>query len=395
MLDDPGGVNDFRATGVRNRPSWTCTRRDRMRFELATQTDDAELRRLLRETPIEGRIRVRFEREPNSFHAAAIGCDACRVIVARDDRTGRITGMGSCSVMDAFVNGVPTRVGYLGQLRVHPAHRGNPRMVLAGYARLRELHERGLASRYVTTIIEDNLPARRLLESGVRGLPDYRRLDRLVTLIIPVRPGRRSGTTRRAPGVTVERGAAAALDEVIACLQRNGRRHQFTPCWTAEHLRSDERTRGLGLEDVYVARRGGEVVGCIALWDQRGFKQSVVDGYAGWLGVLRPLLNRTGQRLPRPGGALQGAFVSHVGIDDDDPGVLLDLMDAAHDDAGAAGLDHLVIGFSGRHPMLDAVRRAHGHREYPSILYAVEWDRDPGAGPDLDGRVPHLEMAIL
>lgn len=394
MLDHFQPVNDFRAPASWGRHSWIRTQRDNMRFEIAREADDAELRRLLRETPMEGAIRVRFEREPNSFHAAAIGGDDCRVIVARD-ACGRVAGMGSCSVLEAHVNGRPTRLGYLGQLRVHPAHRGNPRMIPAGYAFLRKLHENGLASCYVTTIIEDNRPARRLLESGVRGLPAYRRLDRLVTLVIPVRPGRRRGASRRASGTSIERGGAEALGDVIACLQRNGRRYQFTPCWTSAHLLSDERTRGLGLDDLYVARRDGDVVGCIARWDQRAFKQSVVAGYSGWLGALRPLLSRTVLRLPKPGDALQGAFVSHVAIDGDDPGVLLDLLAAAHDDAGAGGLDHLVVGFSGRNPMLAAVRRAYRHHEYPSILYAVEWGSGPGDVLELDGRVPHLEMAIL
>jgi len=47
-------------------------------------------------------------------------------VVAREP-TGRPVGLFSRSERTAFVNGVPARVGYLGQLRLDAAYRGSCR----------------------------------------------------------------------------------------------------------------------------------------------------------------------------------------------------------------------------------------------------------------------------
>ena len=97
--------------------------------------------------------------------------------------------------------------------------------------KLRELHQDGATPFYVTTIIEDNLPARRFLEAGIKGLPTYRPLGSLVTLILPVTRKRRV-----APGFTVNRCKSKDLDKIVDCLQRHGTRYQFAPHWKREDL---------------------------------------------------------------------------------------------------------------------------------------------------------------
>ena len=67
---------------------------------------------------MDGRIRIALEREPDSFLAATIEGEIHQVIAVRDRASGRLLGMGSRSVSDAWVNGRRTRLGYLSQLRV-------------------------------------------------------------------------------------------------------------------------------------------------------------------------------------------------------------------------------------------------------------------------------------
>ena len=346
---------------------------------------------------MEGRIRITLEREPDSFLAAAIEGDIHQVIVARDEASGRLMGMGSRSELDAYLNGRRARLGYLSQLRTDRRLRGRPRSLKAGYAKLRELHNDGAAPFYVTTIIKDNLPARRILEAGIEGLPVYRPLESFVTLVLPVARRCRNPPP---PDITVDRGGAADLGEIADCLQRCSQRYQFAPCWSRETLTSSERTRDLRLEDFYLARRDRRVVGCLARWDQRGFKQSVVQGYARSLGLLSPVINLArpwlaAPRLPRPGEQLRSAFVSHVAVDDDDPDLLVALLAAAYNDAVGGPLDCLLLGFARRNPLLRAVEASFQHRQYVSILYVVHWEDGAAAVDALDGRIPHLEAAIL
>src|ERR1700752_1270332 len=91
-------------------------------FDLATEEDDASLRRLLRENPMQGAISLSFEREPNYFNASSIEGAFHQTLVAREMDTGEIIGVGNRSVRDMFVNGKVQAVGYMSQLRIHPKY---------------------------------------------------------------------------------------------------------------------------------------------------------------------------------------------------------------------------------------------------------------------------------
>ena len=90
----------------------SSSRRSDLLLDLATPADDAELRRLLRDNPMDGAIRVSLEREPNVGLAAAVEGEPHDTVVARDPATGRIVGMGSrVGPGTAFVDGAPCRLG--------------------------------------------------------------------------------------------------------------------------------------------------------------------------------------------------------------------------------------------------------------------------------------------
>ena len=139
------------------------------RVELATAADEPELRRLLRDNPMQGAIRVCLEREPDAFLAASIEGHPHASVVARHPEDGHVVGLGSRAVVDAFVNGEPRRVGYLSQLRVERAFRGRRHLLARGYARLHALRAPDEERFDFTAIIADNAPALRLLSAGVPG----------------------------------------------------------------------------------------------------------------------------------------------------------------------------------------------------------------------------------
>src|SRR5437763_13525040 len=96
-------------------PGWSAgsRRMTQYRFDLAAAADDGDLRRVLAETPMPGRIAVSFRREPSYFAAAVVDGRFRQVIAARDRDDARIVGFGARSVGERYVNGRPTPVGYL------------------------------------------------------------------------------------------------------------------------------------------------------------------------------------------------------------------------------------------------------------------------------------------
>lgn len=362
---------------------------------LATRADEPELRRLLRENPMTGAVRVSLEREPDAFVAAAVEGRPHDTVVARDPVSGGLVGMGHRAVMDVYINGAQARVGYLSQLRVDAAYRGRRRLLAGGYDVLAARRAPDEEPFDLTSIMADNEPAMRLLGAGVPGLPSYRSLTRFVTVVIPTWPGTRWRS--RGPA---EAGSVEHVEAVAECLQRNGRRTQLARHWTAADLTSSERCPGLRPEDFRLAFVDGRLVGTAALWDQSSFKQVVVRGYAPALARWRRFINGGAwlvgaPRLPDPGTALPHAYLSHVAVDDDDTVVFERLLYAILSEAHRRRHAYVVAGFAEHHPFLSVIRRrAHG-REYASVLHVVHRDDAASAAARLDGRPVHTEVALL
>jgi hypothetical protein len=301
-------------------------------IDFATTADDAGLRRLLRETPMPGAIQVSLEREPSYFAAAQAEGGRHYTVCARDAATGEIIAMGSRSVRELYVNGIPQLVGYLSQLRVAPSCRHLSRsLVRRGFALLRETHALDEAPFDITTIVAGNDTARRLLEAGLPELPRYTPVERIWTMLLPVR-----GSAQ--PPVAPLRIA----DEPAPCPR------QFSP----------------------VESCPGPV------WDQRAIKQIVVRGYSPWLRRCRWLL-----RLPPVGSVLPVAYLTRFPFTADD-----------FTTARPQGCRWLAFGLSARHPLAEVVRKRYRPAVYESTLYIVH---DLGTTVALDGRISQVEVALL
>ena len=366
-------------------------------FEAATKDTEAQLRRLLRENPVGGNIRVSLEREPNAFHAAGISGDEYQMMLAFDGDPRHVIGSGGRFELVTYVNGRAQRVGYFGELRAEGGLRARRKLLLGSYQTMHRFHEAGNVPFYMTTIIEDNHAARRLLEAGLGDMPTYRPLEKMVTFTIPTRSGarRRQGLRR------VESGSERTLSGIAEKLQEHGSQYQFYPRWSGATLRSAIRCRGLTPGDYLLCKdQNSETLGSLALWDQRAFKQTVVHGYSRRLGRARPLLNLFAPllgrpQLPPPGAGLESAFLSHVAVAEDDGETLEALIACSCRHAIERGIDYVMISFAERHPLAAVVRKRFPCHNYVSVLYVVYWDDGADAASSLDNRIPHPEVAIL
>jgi hypothetical protein len=341
---------------------------------------------------MEGMIRVAFTRDPDVRQAAAVEGERGATLVFHDGE-GRFLGFCSRSVRRRYLDGEPVRVGYLGQLRAVEGTVGLRRL-RQGYERLRALRQPDEAPFDLTAILADNLPARRLLERGLPGLPPYRPLTRLETLIVPT-------ARRRYRGALAEPAAPEELPEILAFLEAQLRRRPFAPVWAAEDFTPGGRARGLAGSDFFLLREAGEIVAVGALWDQRAFKQTVIQGYGPWLRALRPMVNAglwaVGQpRLPPPGSVLPLAYLAcFAAAGEDEEGLerASGVVEAARRGARRRGLGQVAFTLPQEHPWTVPLRRRFAARPYRSVLYGVLWE---GEAPSLPPQSwPYLEAALL
>ncbi len=364
-------------------------------FEVAfaQPRDDEAIRALLRRHAMGGAIELTLEREPDTRLAAAVEGDPHHTVIVREQATGNIVGVGARSVRDVWFNGRPARLGYLGMLRREPQLLGH-RHVLQQSLELLESTRGDDELRFdLTSIVTDNHAARRLLERGLRGLPTYTPWVQWVTLMIP--------TTRRAAPIDPDITAARRddLPHLTEHLNRHYRARQFAPRITSEELLSPGRSRGLALDDFLLLRCHGEILGCMACWDQRSFKQVVVRRYSPGLTIARPLVNGwlrlSGQPcLPAPGQALRMGYLSHVATDED-PSILARLVQSARAMAAARGLDYLALGLCTTDPALLLLCQRFKPRTYHSNLYLVSSNERAVHIELPDGRQPWIEIATL
>jgi hypothetical protein len=361
----------------------------RLRFAVAVEADDAEIRRLFRENPMAGRISLSFEHEPNWFSDGSLPEQTKQTIVARE--AGRVVCAGFCSIRRRFVNGAPRRVGYLGGLRLCFRQAGRFDILRRGYEFFRTLQSDNPADFYFTSIATDNHVARRFLERGLPGMPTYEFIGEFVTVLLPAQ--------NRPPGPNSETVPVPAKNELITVFNEHGCRQQFTPRWSNAELTALN-PLGLRESDFRFIHRRGQVVACAALWDQRAFKQTVVRGYAPGLALARPALNLAsrivgGTRLPAVGQTLANAFVSHLNVAPDEPDALIALTAELRSLAAQRQIEILTLGFAANDSRLATIRQSFRVREYHSRLYVVRWPEIGGAAGDLDGRILAPETASL
>lgn len=360
----------------------------------ATEADDAELCRILREIPMSGHVKIRFTREPSYFAAARVEGEAVEVAAAGEFSGGHIVGFGARAEKQCFVNGCLDWAGYLSGLRLEKAFRKGL-LVAKGYKLLREMDLQGRARLYLTTIVESNKPVLQLLSSGKAGLPAYHDAGRIVTLALRARRVRSRSSIAVRP----------ALEEDLAALidfwQQEGPRRQFFPYYQARHFTEKQGLlQGLNLNDILIARQNGEITGTLGLWDQSRYKQSWVDGYSTLMQWLRPGYNAFARiagrpRLPSAGQQIHYRTVALVCIRNDAKYVMDALLRTALNRAAAdKNLHSIAVAFHQDDPLLP-VARQWPHFAYHSRLFVVHWPEAQEDWSRLDQRIPYLELGAL
>ena len=359
---------------------------------LANEVDDAELRGLLRRSPIPGSISVTFERAPSFLDSCRVRGDFFQVGIGRDRRTGNVIGVGTRSVSPAFVNGRPMPLGYLADLRLDEQYRGGT-LIARGYRFLRHLHEDHRVGLYTTVIFSGNHAALATIASGRAGLPQYHDMG------VVHSPGINIRCTKPPinAGCDVLRGSEDLLLEIVECLNRNNSRRQFAPVHTIAMFKSQ--WRDFRVADFYVAVRGSRVIGALGCWDQSSFKQTRVAGYGPRLRYLVPLANIlrpvTGAPLfPKPGQEVSYFYISFIAVDEDDVQILRALLRGAYNDAVGSRYLYAILALHERDSLLPALRD-YSLTPFSGRLFCVTFEDGEDLFRSLDGRVPYLEAATF
>jgi hypothetical protein len=340
-------------------------------FRLATEADDPVIRSLLRDNAMPTWVDMAIEREPSFFAGKDLFGDDWAVIAEEE---GNVVGMYAASILPVHVDGRPERLGYLSGLRVNPGYRRRIHHLRDGYASIPRLAPvTGSLPWWFTVVASENATARRLLESGVPGLPAYHLQGEYVTFAIASSRGKRRNLWHRA--------VEADVAHIVTFYNAQAARYQCSPVLSADVIRR------IGVDRFYLCEDG-----VAALWDQRAFKQIVARRYRRPLRGLLRLYNlyaRLFRRipLPREGGALDQTFIAFLALSDaaqsNSRALLEDLL--SHCETPAAS-----IGLHASHPLVGVIENLKP-LPYPARVYAVTFEGPPPP----NGRPAQPEAALL
>ncbi|MBT8341386.1 MAG: hypothetical protein KJP07_15360 [Desulfatitalea sp.] len=364
-----------------------------MRWIIADESHDNEICRLMSSVSMSGNVELIYARWPSFFHG--LGVQGKFNEIGLVEKEGIYVGMGVRSIKPMYINGGKVEFGYLHSLRAARGREGGITKKI--FEALREQHGDKKTWGYVNTIIENNFNAMRSLLSGKEGMPTYVDYGRYLTYAVNM--NKRKRPLEFSCDTEVKKGDEIELESIVNFLNKEGCKKQFYPVYTVNDFHT-EYVRDFHPKNFYVAFQADTIVGVAAKWDQSRYKQYVVMGYHGLIKYFRCLVNAgiklSGYRpLPGKMEKLNMFYVSFVSIKENDPSVLLKLIDRIYQDNKDEKYHFFMMGFH----ETDALKKAMDKYYticYPSRLYLVLWKEDYRKSEEINKKmIPYLELATL
>lgn len=371
--------------------SQTAYRAGGLVFRPAGTADDAALRRCLRDNDMDAWINLAFEREPCFFDGENLMGASLAVIAETEKSSHDFVGMYTCAQLPVHLNGQTAVAGYLGGLRVNPSYRRKIRILKDGFASIPFLTRPwGQPNAWFTSIGQENNQARRVLEAGLKHLPRYQLVGEMETLVFQTR--------RDPPTGLLQSATQEDIPALTEFFNQQAQAFQFAPSLDEAWLQSLDGEHGLSLADFWLLKDGDALHGCLAIWDQRRFKQTVVRSYRFPLNKLRIAYNllagiRGKPKLPAPNQLIEQVFLSFVALSESAQQMAVEVVKEGLRLAAQKGALVGTLGLSAQSPLTTRLKAALPHESYRTRIETVSWsDADRLR---LDGRPAQPEVALL
>lgn len=313
-----------------------------MQVRPATEADNDAICRLFASITMESDLGLAVHREPDFNALYKLQVDSWNTWVGELDN-GELGGVATMFARDGYLGGARKKIGYLGDLRVAPNVRGKGILQEFYGPVLREYSLESGCDEFLTGVIASNKAAIRALTGDTAkelGIPPYtliREFDiRALHFTMPL--------LRRKTEFEVDKASEADIGALAKFLDVDGRGRPFGYVFDEAILRQHlKEWPDLSINDFYIARdRSGEIVGCLAVWDAIGVKQTEVTGYRGNMRRIKLGYNVAATigrfaKLPNPGSNLQYLYATHFAIPSEDPRIMRSLLDSIYRDRRRSG----------------------------------------------------------
>ena len=265
----------------------------------AVPEDNDVLLDMVKSAPMPGRFRIYLERSPDFFTVPGLLDGETSVDIAEHPEHG-VTGVQTTSLCDRFYKGQPVRIMHWGDLRVKGSRQGAKASHALSFLGKDRILESG-ADMAMMEMLEGNEKIRKIavyLQSETEPANDIVSAGFYeVFQIVPMRQLR--GPAR---GSTIRRARPEDLPPISALLNEFYKDYFAKPDFSVDWLqRLFKLDAGFGVQDIWLLERGDRLVACGGLWDQSGFRRTIVEEAPASRKALRYLypLVRTPMGIPQ------------------------------------------------------------------------------------------------
>lgn len=342
-----------------------------MEFRLATETDDAAIRELLQQIPLDGMLRIRYLREPSYMRSVEIQGTPQQTLVGLINN--KIVAVCSRNIQRLYIGDEIKTAGYISNLRYHPDARHGISL-LKGIRELENLPA-GLPTdfHYATLIDKDNF-TRNIIASNRPRMPEVIDMGLLYTFSIPIR--KRARNVKPGKRFEIVRGDEKMMPLILAFLKKEGVRYDFFP-----DLSAGAYAPGLlQPESFFAIFDKWELAGVCSLPNIIKYRQYIMEGYSRSFGKLRLPLNayftlRHLHPIPRKGEEIKLAFVGFPVVRDDNPEIFEALLLHVYNSLSGSGQHYLCLTLHEDSPLIKSLSRF-PKINYTSRLYIVKLNND-------------------
>ncbi|MBO5266270.1 MAG: hypothetical protein J6B08_03130 [Ruminiclostridium sp.] len=338
---------------------------NRYTLKFADSSDNEGICEIFESGSFSGGISVQYLRGKTPYESFSADGDINRIMVVKDNSTGRTVAVGGAVVRYEYVNGIKEKCAYLTGLKIHPDYRRKLSFIAKAYSFLRE----GISDCpfCYTTVLDDNREAVSLFEKKHKNMPVYKYLGHYTTYCFHGGKGI----------IPVEIDNTDGFEEVM---KKYFSEMSLVPC--------DTDYEGFGKKKFYSYRENGEIKACCFIGNQQSTKQYKMCSYGGIYKLVSKLPTKLFgyPEFPRPDSIINHGVVSYLYVKDNDPKLCSDFLRSA---AKETDFSLLIWGGFDNNPLCDAMNRLKTVH-YGSRLYSVVWDEEN----DITG-VIGMEAALL
>lgn len=348
---------------------------------------DAEIRELARQCKMpSANIELDYQTEPSFFSALAQYGEQHDLVLIKPESFAGLAGMGVRSIRRSYLGGQPANIGYLHHLRFHPDIRGGS-FLARGYKAFRQIFNAQPLVTTLTSILEDNINARKLLENdrATGYMPRYQPISRFMTALIPLSgPGNRwpikYRSMREDLPCQIRTLQESDLPDLLKLFDESGKYNDGAPRFFADDFSGSHTNTlpGLKITDMVGVFHQNELLAAIGIWNQQHYRQIVLLQLCKSLRSLSNLWqlgsNIWGKcPIPAPGNPVNVVLLDPWCIK---PGMEAELMPmlikAAVREAQKRGALFAALGITEKNPAIKALRSVF-FISYWSIIYQVFW----------------------